>query len=105
MSYRISYCQVSISSTFYVQIFRTNVVLAAFSICTIVHVTRGKVPKKNKKFARKLIVDEIDTWVVNLKFVFRLYRKCQKQDRKFQSFETFFSAKMALVDKLNRFVK
>jgi hypothetical protein len=47
--------QVSISSTFYIQIFRTNVV---FGSLFYVHVTREKLQKrrKYKKFVRKMLM-------------------------------------------------
>ncbi len=51
----------SISSTFYVRIFRTEVVSTAFFY---VHVTRKKL--QNKTFVQKMLeqnVDEIDTWM------------------------------------------
>ncbi len=51
----------SISSTFYVQIFRTNVILAAFTTCTHnVQVTRKKLPKRPlyKKFVSKMLMKQ-----------------------------------------------
>jgi len=49
--------QVSISSTFYVRIFCTNVVLAAFSLVTFCFVAKEKLPKRcsYEKFAHKML--------------------------------------------------
>ena len=58
-------CQVWISSTLYARVFRTNVVLTAFSSYMYVTCTWKKLFKRHlyKKFVRKN-VDEIDTWTV-----------------------------------------
>jgi len=68
---------VSISSTFYIQIFRTNVVLAAFFY---VHVTREKLQKQCSydKFVRKMLM----TLTTDIRIRNFDYSKTQKSQAK-----------------------